>query len=392
MKKLLAILMVLCMILPMAAFAEEAACTHEGTTEEWTYISDPEYEDQGESGHMLTGPLVREVYCYNCGEYVETEVVEEETSELRNHEYDPDGICYECGHENTCTHSSTYSYWDVDHSEAVFTDVGDDSYHEAKGTVYEYTYCDQCYQLISCEETGEDTLYESHEYDSDGVCYYCGHVNACAHKNTTCWVSFAEDWTDLRYAPSNDNQHRVTGLGYVYTYCMDCGMYLGCELKEAADYWNHNWDGTVCTLCGYDRAAAKEEEAAEEKAEEPAEEKAEESIDLGAFADILGAFGKELCGQDVDTDAKANGTDLDVTFKLKEQAGEDAVKEMADKLTAALGDNAVLLKVKDAIEKIGAAGLDVEKIALALKFVNADDSAVFDKTVTYADVKDLKAE
>ena len=191
MKKLLAVLLTLCLLLPLAVFAEEEteeACAHDGDTYTWTNIEDPtEVEEIDNMYHKITGPVVEYTCCDNCGEILDAEVIEEEA-----------------------------------------------------------------------------TWYENHYYDENGVCSLCGHVNTCDHKNIETYTWWP-DRTQVRFAPVNDNLHRVTGKGWEYQWCADCGIWIGEEYKESASFEEHNFDGYVCRDCGYDRSAAGEEAGEEEE-------------------------------------------------------------------------------------------------------------------------------
>ena len=163
-----------------------------------------------------------------------------------------------------CAHENTYTYVEIDDPTEI-KEI-DNMYHEITGLVAEYTYCEDCGELIDVKIVSEEeeTWTETHWYGEDGVCYRCGHVNTCEHKNLETYTWWP-DRTQVRYAPVNDNMHRVTGKGYEYQWCADCGMWMGEEYKESASFEYHNFDGYVCRDCGYDRSPAAEEEAGEEE-------------------------------------------------------------------------------------------------------------------------------
>lgn len=98
---------------------------------------------------------------------------------------------------------------------------------------------------------------------------------------------------------------------------------------------------------------------------------------------------QEDTGMEVDIQVKRN--DMATVYKLKEQADEAAAKQIADSVTASFECNESLLTIKSSIEQMAGAGIDINKVTMTLKFLNADDSVIYEKTVSYDDVKDLEA-
>ena len=354
MKKLLAVLLTLCLLLPLAAFAEEA-CTHEGTStlSDW-YVTDPyDVVDLGEEGHTYTGLVENCYYCSNCGENW-WEVTDEEKTITEDHYYDENGICWLCGHENPCTHPSTYEYIGVyDSGDAVYESV-DNLYHKITGAGFRAVFCEVCGQQMEWEELGEMTK-EDYHYYVDGVCVNCGHVNDCQHKNTSDSVIW-DDVSKLRYSVSNDNQHRITGPGTVYTYCPDCNTTIKVEHRETVAYGDHWFDGTVCRLCGYDRAAATEEAAEEEKPAEDAGAEEEKPAEEGEAAFEI---------NDAELDDAVTAL-IAEAYELVEGAKPVDIKAVAE---AAVG---TIIKV---------AGENVE----GLKYLFVKDGAVEDTEATYSE-------
>ena len=104
---------------------------------------------------------------------------------------------------------------------------------------------------------------------------------------------------------------------------------------------------------------------------------------------FMGEDGQEDTGMDVDIQVKGN--DMVAVYKLREQADESAAKAIADAVAASFESSDSLLNMKGSFEQMGGSGVDYTKVKMTLKFINADDSVIYEKTVTYDDVKDLEA-
>jgi hypothetical protein len=106
---------------------------------------------------------------------------------------------------------------------------------------------------------------------------------------------------------------------------------------------------------------------------------------------FMGENGQPQEDTGMDVDIQVKGNDMTSVFKMKEQADEAAVKEIAASVAASFENNESLLGLKSSMEQMAGAGIDISKVTMTLKFLNADDSVIYEKTITYADVKDLEA-
>lgn len=93
----------------------------------------------------------------------------------------------------------------------------------------------------------------------------------------------------------------------------------------------------------------------------------------------------------MDTDLQVTGNEMVSIYKLKEQASEEDAKLIAQSVAASFEDPASLLNMKTSIEQMGEGGINLDEVKMTLRVVNADDSVIYEYTVTYADVKDLEA-
>ena len=90
------------------------------------------------------------------------------------------------------------------------------------------------------------------------------------------------------------------------------------------------------------------------------------------------------------TEISVTGNVMVMTYKMKEQVDEAGVKQIAEAVTASFESPESLLGMKSSIESMASAGINLSEVAMTLKFVNADDSIIYEKTVTYDEVKDLE--
>ena len=227
-------------------------CTHQNTNIGWSWESDATYSEiPGDNFyHNITVYVTYFTYCEDCGIWLSIGDSEWKTWKA-DHYYDSNGVCYECGHVNTCTHEKTYSYYSFV-GPRTYTEIeGDNHWHLVSGTACLITYCSDCgMELSKGEPEAYEDMYE-HNYDSNGVCYDCGHVNTCAHEYCYTWIS----WDDVTYIddPNDNKYHTATGTGREYTMCGDCGIVLSIgELQEYTTQYYHyyNTDG-VCRTCDH---------------------------------------------------------------------------------------------------------------------------------------------
>lgn len=106
---------------------------------------------------------------------------------------------------------------------------------------------------------------------------------------------------------------------------------------------------------------------------------------------LMGEGSQEQEDTGMDVDIQVNGNDMVAVYKLREQADDSSAKTIADAVAASFESSDSLLNMKGSFEQMGGSGVDYTKVRMTLKFINADDSVIYEKTVTYDDVKDLEA-
>ena len=228
----------------------ENTCQHEHTDRsysfDWNTVS-YEYVDAGQ--HKVTGRARIYDYCEDCGARI-SETVDEHYERLYSHDW-VNGVCEDCGAENTCQHEHTYRDYDFDWETVSYENV-DARNHKVTGRATVYDYCEDCgMHLNETVEEHYEKLYG--HYWVNGVCEDCGAENACQHDNT--YQSWSFDWDTVRYEYVNTREHKVIGRATVYDYCRNCGMRLNETVDEHFErLYSHEWDNGVCEDCGAENA------------------------------------------------------------------------------------------------------------------------------------------
>lgn len=150
----------------------ENACAHENTS-----VSDSlEYGgcvQKDEKEHLIQGALYKSTDCLDCGEQIAYELVDPDYTEAESHCF-YDGICYQCGAENTCTHENTSSYessYPYDYIEL------DPFFHQCVNEQYRVYYCLDCDEEVSSELIDDHYLTSSAHTFWEGVCMDCDYVD-----------------------------------------------------------------------------------------------------------------------------------------------------------------------------------------------------------------------
>lgn len=125
--------------------------------------------------------------------------------------------------------------------------------------------------LSKCTKCGTETMgwgysdWLNHEYDSSGICIYCGYQYVCTHADTTRTYQYENDDMHSYYALCNSCGEKVMGWGYSdwedHTYsgnsCTQCGFIRSCshsstsiEYSNVSDVEHSYW--THCNSCGID--------------------------------------------------------------------------------------------------------------------------------------------
>ncbi len=225
-------------------------CKHTNTFENWTYNdwNSVTYTPKDNSAHILSGRGYTYDYCRDCGQELNRKNVENLVKE-QGHDY-VDGVCSQCGHVNTCQHTRTYENTSFVNRNDVTYKEKDNLYHTVSGRGYTVTYCDDCYQELSRGPEGNVTAEWGHEY-VNGVCSRCGHKNTCKHANTfENWTY--NDWDSVTYTPKDNSAHILSGRGYTYDYCRDCGQELNRKnVENLVKEQGHDYVDGVCRECGH---------------------------------------------------------------------------------------------------------------------------------------------
>ena len=218
------------------------------------------YTDNGtNSTHSVLQRTVQGQYCQFCDRFIGETTIQGEYSLDESHNWDSDGVCYNCGHVNTCTHENSYRDWGfTGNPEYEYEDNGDGT-HTTTGTKVEYDYCPDCRMWYNYTYTEGATEIREHNWGyRDGICQDCG--AECDHPEdarSLGWVSTEDPWT---YEDAgSDRVHRYSCTEAQYTVCEVCGKQLGEALNTRArsgyEQHNYSYDGStgkeICYNCGH---------------------------------------------------------------------------------------------------------------------------------------------
>ena len=232
-----------------------AECPHEGTRYEAVDSIDMRYAVINERRHALYGRTETRVYCSDCDE--ELSVTQSEAEELLNteiHSWNNEGICYECGFENPCTHGNT----DVRLMRVNrFCVAQNDAMHTQTVIYREVTCCADCGVTlggISSLKKADQT--EAHAFDN-GRCWACGFINRCSHDGPThTGTEFGEWWDTVCI---DDKTHKVDREILSTVYCDLCGEIVSQEsLGRQWIVQEHEMYEDRCEHCNYRIACAHE--------------------------------------------------------------------------------------------------------------------------------------
>ena len=245
-------------------------CTHEDTYDSYQ----TEYDENGnalmtytavdDKYHNAVGLVTTYTRCSDCGErFNVVEHVQRSSQEW--HSYDESGKCYQCGHQNACTHpdAEEHHYKSSDEGYSYQEIAGNNRKHMVTGLFTTYMYCNTCGMDYDRKYDVNMTAEESHSYwyraegeDSSSyhdTCQYCGHK--CTHGDTyDGWEEYDEDEAGYKapaYAIKDNRYHTVTRTGRSYTYCYECYTRFNVvENAEKTTERSHNYVDGKCTLCG----------------------------------------------------------------------------------------------------------------------------------------------
>lgn len=152
--------------------ARENSCAHENTS-----VSDFfEYDGcvcKDEKEHLLQGSLYKSTDCLDCGEQIAYELVDPDYEEAESH-YFYDGMCHQCGAENTCPHKNLSPYESLFPSDYIELDA---FFHQCVNEQYRVFVCLDCNEETSSELIDDHYLTSDTHMFWDGVCAACGYVD-----------------------------------------------------------------------------------------------------------------------------------------------------------------------------------------------------------------------
>ena len=225
----------------------ENTCPHSNTItdESWR---DAEFIPIDDAAHEIRGHRVTHTWCEDCDMTLSEEVSTELFSEIGRHWFE-DGVCYDCGYENTCPHTNTEEErYPSDDGE--FTAI-DGHRHEWCGHEVIELRCMDCEETLS-RELSQELVSQVWDHNfNDGVCYECGYVNTCPHNYSFVNIDFDNGMATV--TPVDDACHEYSGYPWYYEFCCECGEAL--KRWRAEDpvtlLQNHYFEDGYCYECGY---------------------------------------------------------------------------------------------------------------------------------------------
>lgn len=85
-------------------------------------------------------------------------------------------------------------------------------------------------------------------------------------------------------------------------------------------------------------------------------------------------------------DTLVNGNEMVSVYTFKEQLSEEDAKTVVEYVAASFETPETMANLKNSMEQMGAGNIDVSKVVMGLKFLNADGSVIYEKSYTYADL------
>ena len=85
-------------------------------------------------------------------------------------------------------------------------------------------------------------------------------------------------------------------------------------------------------------------------------------------------------------DVQVTGNEMVSLYIMKEQADEENIKAIAESVAATFEAPESLQNLKSSIEQMAGAGIDISKVVMTLRYLNADGSVIYEKTYTYEDL------
>lgn len=128
-----------------------------------------------ESGHTMLVDIYAITYCDNCGNYLDTATLYQQSVQVTERHEFIEGMCVLCGYINLCAHEHTYE--DVWVYNKRNYKALDESTHSYEGTQNTMTVCADCGEYgIVADRFEEGVFTEAHSLDENGSCALCGYV------------------------------------------------------------------------------------------------------------------------------------------------------------------------------------------------------------------------
>ena len=240
-------------------------CEHKNAYTRYRWADENEkhgYRDVDDNwGHARTGRLYWYAFCPDCNTTIDQGYEENGIwPGTETHDYNSNHVCNLCGHVNTCQHNGDIYTYGENVGETHYEDTGSDAFHQGSIERIITERCSLCYDVVGEPQHSTDTWTDPHDWDENGVCKICYHVNACLHPNAESQVHLLEDPQQTIEEKSGDNLHHwLVGSYYTIMHCPDCG--LDYDRQEHANSFqaelqNHVWEKTkddkiVCSICGH---------------------------------------------------------------------------------------------------------------------------------------------
>lgn len=187
-------------------------------------------------------------------------------------------------------------------------------------------------------------------------------------------------------------------LALILCFSVCCAGLASAESAESADSGESTGDNTEMFMAimqlipGMDQidweGFAKEFEA---KKASGAEITLEDCLPAGAwtifgsmqFMDENGKIPEDL---PMTIDVQVTGNKMISVYTMKEQADEDNARTIAESIAATFENQEAMQNLKTSMEEMTASGIDVNKVVMGIRYLNADGSVIYEKSYTYEDL------
>lgn len=184
-------------------------------------------------------------------------------------------------------------------------------------------------------------------------------------------------------------------LALILCFSVCCAGLASAESADSADSGESTGDNTEMFMAimhlipGMDQidweGFAKEFEA---KKASGAEITLEDCLPAGAwtifgsmqFMDENGKIPEDL---PMTIDVQVTGNKMISVYTMKEQADEDNARTIAESIAATFENQEAMQNLKTSMEEMTASGIDVNKVVMGIRYLNADGSVIYEKSYTY---------